>query len=55
MHLCPVCLKKLEWNLKFDRNERHRKLRNFYKKVGFEKEADFAECRIRALTVRVGD
>lgn len=43
MHLCPVCLAKLEWNLKFDRNERYRRLRDFYKKVGFEKEAAFAE------------
>lgn len=42
IHLCPVCLKKLEWNLKFDRNERYRRLRDFYRKVGFEKEAAFA-------------
>lgn len=42
VHLCPICLSKLEWNLKFDRKERYQKLRDFYKKVGLNREANFA-------------
>ncbi|HAW49666.1 TPA: hypothetical protein DCX16_01755 [bacterium] len=41
MHLCPVCLEKLEWNIKFDRSERYRRLIDFYKQLGFEEEANF--------------
>lgn len=42
VHLCPICLSKLEWNLKFDRKERYQRLRDFYKKVGLNREANFA-------------
>ena len=46
MHLCPVCLKKLEWNLAFDRHERCRGLERFYRSHGMKKEMEF--CRMRA-------
>jgi len=42
IHLCPVCLSKLEWNLKFDRRERYQRLRDFYKRIGLDQEAEFA-------------
>ena len=46
MHLCPICLKKLEWNLGFDAAERYRALDGFYRSLGTGKEAEF--CRLRA-------
>ena len=46
MHLCPVCLKKLEWNLGFDRLERYRALHGFYRSHGMRKEAGL--CRVLA-------
>jgi len=41
IHLCPICLKKLEWNIGFDRVKRYKKLRDFYRKIGLKDDAAF--------------
>ncbi|MEN8150251.1 MAG: archaemetzincin [Planctomycetota bacterium] len=46
IHLCPVCLKKLRWNLGFDVIERYRRLHGFYDAHGLTAEAEWVERRI---------
>ena len=41
LHLCPVCLAKLHWNLRFDPAARFRKLEAFYRRIGLGAEARF--------------
>ncbi len=45
IHLCPVCLAKLHWNLRFDPVKRYRRLARFYRKVGLKEEARFVLAR----------
>ena len=45
LHLCPVCLAKLQWNLRFDAARRYRRLAAFYRREGLEAEARFALAR----------
>jgi len=45
LHLCPVCLAKLHWNLRFDPAKRYRALAAFYREQGLLPEARFAEAR----------
>jgi archaemetzincin len=49
LHLCPVCLAKLQWNLRFDPAKRYRALAAFYRKHGLGEEARFAEARAKEL------
>ncbi|MFH1730527.1 MAG: archaemetzincin [Planctomycetota bacterium] len=49
IHLCPVCLKKLQWNRKFDVAKRYRELGAFYKKHGLEPEAEWIEKRLKEI------
>lgn len=49
IHFCPLCLRKLEWNIGFDKLIRYKKLEQFYEKVGFDKEASFILRRIKKL------
>jgi len=49
IHLCPVCLRKLQWNIQFDSVDRFRKLHKFYKKVGMQTEADWIEKRLKKI------
>ncbi len=37
LHLCPVCHRKLQWNLRFDAARRYRRLAAFYKRHGLER------------------
>lgn len=46
MHLCPVDLRKLEWNTGFDRDRRYRGLEAFYRESGLLPEADWVARRI---------
>jgi archaemetzincin len=52
LHLCPVCLAKLQWNLRFDAAKRYRKLAAFYRRQGLGPEARFADARAAELEVR---
>jgi len=45
MHLCPVCLAKLKWNVDFDARKRYLQLARFYREVGMEAEASFVKAR----------
>jgi archaemetzincin len=49
LHLCPVCLAKLHWNLRFDPARRYRRLAAFYRRVGLKPEARFAAARAKEL------
>ena len=46
MHLCPVDLRKLEWNTGVDRQERYRRLLDFYRRAGLEAEAGWVARRL---------
>jgi archaemetzincin len=48
MYLCPIDLRKLEWNTGFDRAERSRKLFEFYRRLGLKDDADWIEPREKA-------
>jgi archaemetzincin len=43
MFMCPDCLQKLSWNIGFNLKLHFEGLRNFYKKHGFNAEAEFAQ------------
>lgn len=47
VHLCPVCLRKLQYNIGFDVVSRYRNLSLFYQKVGFDNEARWIATRLR--------
>ncbi len=49
LELCPVCLRKLQWNVGFDVRERFRGLRDFHKVSGLEHEREFVEGSLKAL------
>ncbi len=46
IHLCPVCLRKLQHNIGFAILPRYRALLDFYRRVGFSKEADWVQARL---------
>jgi len=50
IHLCPVCLRKLQHNLGFDPVARYRKLKQFYSKYGLEPEASWVGARLKNIT-----
>ncbi len=47
--LCPVCLRKLAWNIGFDPELRYAKLRELYRREGAEDLARWLERRIAQL------
>lgn len=51
LHLCPVCLRKLQWNLKFDVRERYRQLRAIYQRSGYDDLALWMDRRLAKLEV----
>lgn len=50
--LCPVCISKLQWNLKFDPLKRYKELETFLQKEGFDQEARWYK-RQRALVAKM--
>ncbi len=46
LRLCPVDLRKLQWNAGFDREAWHRSLRDFYRRNNLHPEADWEERRL---------
>lgn len=50
MHLCPVCLRKLQYAVGLDVPARYRDLLRFYKEGGFDDEARWMEQRITRIT-----
>lgn len=49
LDLCPICLRKLQWNLGFDVVERERRLADFYRRHGLAEDAARVEDRLRRL------
>ena len=49
LHLCPVCLRKLQWNIGFDVLERYTALERANRAVGFIDEADWLNVRIKTV------
>jgi len=47
MHLCPVCLHKLQYSIGFDVVDRYVMLLQFYKKAGFDDEAQWTTERLK--------
>ncbi|HYG76835.1 MAG TPA: archaemetzincin [Planctomycetota bacterium] len=46
MHYCPVCHRKLMWNLEFDAAKRYGQLEKFYRENRLTPEADFIKSRV---------
>lgn len=49
MHLCPQCLHKLQWNLKFDVLRHYRQLHDIYQRSGYQDLVDWTARRIASL------
>ena len=49
LHLCPVCLRKLQWSIGFDVLERYRALERVTRADGFTDGADWLASRIKIL------
>jgi archaemetzincin len=49
MHLCPVCIRKLQYSIGFDVVARYIKLLQFYKKAGFDGEAQWMVKRLKRI------
>jgi archaemetzincin len=49
IHLCPVCLKKMKWNRRFDVKRRYEELLKFYKKHGLKDEVAWITKRLKEL------
>lgn len=50
IHLCPVCLRKLQYNIGFDPVARYRKLKAFYEKYGLKPEAKWVSGRMKNIS-----
>jgi len=48
-HLCPECLKMLQWNLRFDVRTRYGRLRDIYRREGLEQQAAWIDARLGAI------
>jgi len=49
LHLCPVCLRKLQWSVGFDVLARYTALEQFNRAAGFSDEADWLKARIQKI------
>ena len=47
VHLCPVCLRKLQYSMGFDVVNRYANLFRFYKRVGFDDDAQWVANRLK--------
>ena len=49
LHLCPVCLRKLQHSIGFDVVDRYRNLLRFYQKIDFDKDAQWITTRLKHI------
>jgi archaemetzincin len=49
MHLCPVCLRKLQFSIGFDVASRYRALAECYRKMGIADESEWTSRRLKKL------
>ena len=50
LHLCPVCLRKLQFSIGFDVVNRYERLLRFYQEVGFQDETRWMVKRLGRIT-----
>jgi archaemetzincin len=50
--LCPVCLPKLQWNLKFDVVRHYRLVQDIYEENGYTDLAEWTWRRIDSLSLQ---
>jgi archaemetzincin len=55
LHECPVCLKKLAFNLRFDVRERYQKLAAIYRREGLADEARWVDERLAKIAAERAD
>ena len=49
LHLCPVCLRKLQSSIGFDVADRYRQLLHFYRDTGLDAEAQWVQHRLEVI------
>jgi archaemetzincin len=49
LFFCPICLKKLQWNLKFDVLSRYEKLEKFFATNGLAEEVRWLQKRVKKI------
>jgi archaemetzincin len=49
IHFCPVCLRKLAWNVGLDARARCRDLASFYSQAGLKREAGWVQRRLKVI------
>jgi archaemetzincin len=49
LHLCPDCLRKLQWNCEFDVIDRYERLRAFFVKYELHAEAEWIATRVERI------
>ncbi|MFH1238944.1 MAG: archaemetzincin, partial [bacterium] len=49
LHLCPVCLRKLQWNIGFNVIKHYEDLEKFYRTNGLTAEADWIKNRLAKI------
>ena len=49
LHLCPVCLRKLQWSIGYDVLQRYKALERINRADGFSDEADWLSRQVRSL------
>ena len=52
LRLCPVCLKKLQWNRGFDVLKRYDRLLAFFKEHGLQPEAEWTAARLQRIRTK---
>ncbi len=52
MQLCPVCLRKLHSTIRFDPIDRDRRLVEVYQRLGFTKEAEWINKRLKSVSIK---
>jgi archaemetzincin len=50
LHICPICLRKLQYSIGFDVVGRYERLLHFYQGSGFQDEAGWVQTRIKKMT-----
>ena len=49
LHLCPICLKKLQWNREFDIIRRYERLKEFFENQNIREEALWINLRLKRI------
>jgi archaemetzincin len=49
LRLCPICLKKLQWNMGFDIIKRYERIKEFFEDQDLHQEAEWIALRIKRI------